>query len=61
VLQTSSQYLLDASALEGDGKRTYLAMLAREGRTIDVAALLTLSQDSNICELWHWRMGHPSP
>ena len=36
-------------------------MLAREGRTIDVTALLTLAEDSNICELWHRRMGHPSP
>jgi transposase InsO family protein len=61
VLRTSSQYLLDARALEGEGKRTYHAMLAREGRAIDVGALLTLSEDSNICELWHRRMGHPSP
>jgi hypothetical protein len=61
VLRTSSQYLLDARALEGEGKRTYHAMLAREGRTIDVGALLTLPEDSNICDLWHRRMGHPSP
>ena len=61
VLRTSSQYLLDARALEGGCKRTYHAMLDREGRTIDVAALLTLSEDSSICELWHRRMGHPSP
>jgi hypothetical protein len=59
VLRTSSQYLLDARALEGEGKRTYHAMLAREGRTIDAGTLLTMSEDSNICELWHRRMGAP--
>jgi hypothetical protein len=53
VLQISSKFLLDARALEGEGKRTNHAMLAREGRAIDIAAVLTLSENSNICELWH--------
>jgi transposase InsO family protein len=61
VIPTKSQYLLDARALEGNNTRTYYAMLAREGRAINVTALLTLSEDTNICELWHRRMGHPSP
>jgi hypothetical protein len=53
--------LLDARALDGDNKRTYYVMLGGEGRTTDAAALLALSEDSNIRELWHRRMGHPSP
>ncbi len=40
---------------------TYHAMLAREGRVIEASALLTSVDDTDIFELWHKRMGHPSP
>jgi hypothetical protein len=36
-------------------------MLAMEGRTLDMSAMLTSSEETDICELWHRRLGHPSP
>jgi hypothetical protein len=51
VVKTNSQYLLDAKALDGDDRKTYLAMLAREGRTLDVHATLTSFEVTDLCEL----------
>jgi hypothetical protein len=61
VVKTNSQYLLDAKALYGDDRKTYHAMLAREGRTLEVSAMLTSFEETDLCELWHRRLGHPSP
>jgi hypothetical protein len=61
VSKTKSQYLLNARALGGNSEKTYHAMLAREGRVIAASALLTSLENADICELWHRRMGHPSP
>jgi transposase InsO family protein len=61
VSKTKSQYLLKAKALGGNAEKTYHAMLAREGRVITASAMLTSLDDTDICELWHRRMGHPSP
>jgi hypothetical protein len=59
--KTNTQYLLQAKALDANSTKTYHAMLAREGRVIEASALLTSVEDTDICELWHRRMGHPSP
>ncbi len=61
VSKTQTQYLLTANALDGNTEKTYHAMLAREGRVIAASAMLTTLDDTDICELWHRRMGHPSP
>jgi transposase InsO family protein len=61
VSKTKSQYLLKAKALGGNAEKTYHAMLAREGRVMTASAMLTSLDDTDICELWHRRMGHPSP
>jgi hypothetical protein len=47
--------------LDGDDTKPYHAMLAREGRTLDVSAMLTSCEEVDLCELWHRRLGHPSP
>ena len=36
-------------------------MLAREGRTADVCAMATSSESPDNWEIWHRRLGHPSP
>jgi hypothetical protein len=61
VKKANTQSLLEAKALNGDDKKTYHSMLAREGRTLDVSAMLTSLEETDICELWHRRLGHPSP
>lgn len=60
VKKANKQYLLDARALNGSDKKTYHSMLAREGRVLDVSAMLTSLEETDLCELWHRRMGHPS-
>jgi transposase InsO family protein len=61
ISKVNNQYLLDAKALQGTDKKTYFAMLATEGRTIDILAMLTSLETADAYELWHRRMGHPSP
>ena len=61
VVKVNNQYLMDARALEGEDKRTYFAMLAREGRTADVCAMATNVASPDSWEIWHRRLGHPSP
>jgi hypothetical protein len=61
IVKINKQYLLQAKALEGSEKKTYFAMLAREGRTTDVFAMMSSYESADSYELWHRRLGHPSP
>jgi hypothetical protein len=61
VSKTKSRFLLKAKALDGNTEKFYHAMLAREGTVIAASAMLTSSEHTDICELWHRCMGHPSP
>lgn len=61
IYKVNSQYLLDAKALDGTDQKVYFSMLAREGRTTDVYAMLSSYESADSYELWHRRLGHPSP
>jgi hypothetical protein len=47
--------------IDGNDTKTYHALLAREGKTLDVSAMLTSFEEVDLCELWHRRLGHLSP
>ena len=53
ISKVNNQYLLDAKALQGTDKKAYFAMLANDGRTIDILAMLTSLETADAYDLWH--------